>query len=451
MSVLALSAAAPGRPGVSGCVPGGADVVHLRGGSTPLASVMFGRGRRGVVFSNESDRDLCSWAPFARRLAGSGFRVALYDYSGASPVSDLTAVAGALRRSGATSIALVGASEGAKTSIVAAARIHPAAIVSISAERLLRGYGDVLPSARALRSPIFYLYAEADPFASPSTPELYHATRETAKRLLRLPGSDHGTALLAHPTVPPLIESFLADHLAARRTASVSVAPLPSLSKRCGTPAGGTTFWFRTADGARLDGAVLGSGTRGVVLATEFPRDLCSWLPEALVLRKRGLRVLLFDFRGFGLSTAPARASARRAFAGDVVAAARELRSRGASRIYLVGASLGGTASIVAAARIRPAVAGVVSLSGEANLNGIIADTGLDAAAVAPRLHVPVLYLASKDDGLTPPGDVARMRAALRSRGSRVVVYPDGYHGWDLLYLAPYRARVERVIESFLR
>ena len=115
-----------------------------------------------------------------------------------------------------------------------------------------------------------------------------------------------------------------------------------------------------------------------------------------------------------------------------------------------MGASLGATSSIVAAGRIRPLVAGVVSLSGEANLNGIVADTGLDAESAARQLRMPVLYVAAKEDPLTPSADVTRMRAALRSRGSSVHVFPGTFHGWDLLYLAPYRAKVEALIRRFL-
>ena len=226
-------------------------------------------------------------------------------------------------------------------------------------------------------------------------------------------------------------------------------APPPSLAKRCGKSAGGTTFWFAAADGARLDGATLGSGRTGVVLATEYPAELCRWLPEALVLEKRGFRVLLFDFRGFGLSPQPAAAKQGR-FVDDVVGAARELRARGASRVYLMGASLGATTSIIAATRVKPVVAGVVSLSGEANLNGYVAQTGLDALSAAKHVKVPVLYATARDDPLTPPADVAHLRAALRSRGSRVEVFPGSYHGWDLLYFAPYRARVDRLIRGFL-
>jgi dienelactone hydrolase len=437
-------------PGPDSCVPRSARVVHLRPSAyTPLTVAVLGAGPRGIVLSNESDEDLCSWLPLAKRLVGSGFRVALYDYSGLSPVADAVAVSGELRRLGARTVGVVGASEGAKASIVAAGKVRAAAVVSFSAERLLSGVGDLLPVARRLRSPILYLYARGDPLAEAETPQLFRATREADKRLVGFPGIDHGTRLLTHASVPSLVVSFLRDRLSPRRTSSVATAPVPSLAARCGGHPGGTTFWFTSADGSRLDGAVLGTGSTGVVLATESPGDVCRWLPEALVLRKQGLRVFLFDFRGMGLSPLPAHARVTLDYASDVVGAARELRACGARRIYLMGASLGGTSVIAAAVRIRPAVTGVVSLSGEADLTAFAPD--LDAVAAARRLHVPVLYVVSKYDPLTPPADVARVRAALRTRGSRVVVFPDAYHGWDLLYSAPYRARVAALVRSFLR
>jgi hypothetical protein len=43
------------------------------------------------------------------------------------------------------------------------------------------------------------------------------------------------------------------------------------------------------------------------------------------------------------------------------------------------------------------------------------------------------------------------MHAALHSKGSKVVIFPGGYHGWDLLYLAPYRAKVAALVNGFVR
>jgi pimeloyl-ACP methyl ester carboxylesterase len=410
--------------------------------------IVLGSGPRGVVLSNQSDEDLCSWAPFGRTLARDGFRVALYDYGNADPVAAVATAAADLRTLGATRVALVGASEGAKASILAASRARARAVVSLSAERYLGGI-DLLPAARRLAVPVLYLYGKDDPYSQSTTPQLFRATREDAKTLVGLSGSAHGTALL--PRVSSRIVTFLRvtlQHCVARSPAG---GGLPTLTKRCAQKAAATTFWFRASDGARLDGAVLGSGRTGVVLATEYPADLCQWLPEALVLQARGLRVFLFDFRGFGLSPRPAKVAAETHYVDDVVGAARELRKRGATHVYLMGASLGATSSIVAATRIRPAVAGVVSLSGEADLSPSFPGSGLNAVAAAARLRMPVLYVAARDDGLTPPADVTRFRSALHRPGDKVAVFPGTWHGWQLVYFAPYKAQVAALVRSFLR
>jgi hypothetical protein len=52
---------------------------------------------------------------------------------------------------------------------------------------------------------------------------------------------------------------------------------LPSLASRCGVDVDAKVGWFRASDGVLLDGATLGSGPTGVVLAHEYPNDLCGW------------------------------------------------------------------------------------------------------------------------------------------------------------------------------
>jgi dienelactone hydrolase len=75
-------------------------------------------------------------------------------------------------------------------------------------------------------------------------------------------------------------------------------------------------------------------------------------------------------------------------------------------RIILVGASMGGTASLVAAHGIVPTVAGVASLSGPANY------AGMDALTTVKSLTVPVLFMAAANDqagGFDFPADARTM------------------------------------------
>src|ERR1051325_11320678 len=144
----------------------------------------------------------------------------------------------------------------------------------------------------------------------------------------------------------------------------VDPPPLPEAATRCGDPGPfAEAFWFRAADGALLDGIVLGGGPAGVVLAHQYPADLCGWWPYALVLARDGFRVLLFDFRCFGLSPCPTEGGGD--LSADGAGAAAELRRRGATTVALVGASLGGTTSLMAATKMTPQPDAVVSLSGE--------------------------------------------------------------------------------------
>jgi predicted alpha/beta hydrolase len=59
-------------------------------------------------------------------------------------------------------------------------------------------------------------------------------------------------------------------------------------------------------DGVKLDGAIVGAGTRGVVLVHESGSvGLCGWWPYAVRLANRGLRAMVFDLRCYGSSGCP--------------------------------------------------------------------------------------------------------------------------------------------------
>jgi pimeloyl-ACP methyl ester carboxylesterase len=139
-----------------------------------------------------------------------------------------------------------------------------------------------------------------------------------------------------------------------------------------------------------LKGLVIGTGTVGIVLAHQLDTTLCDWMPVAKKLADRGYRVLAFDFNDFGVSGGTVTDIDL-----DVAAATAFLRADGAGQVVLIGASMGGTAVIVAAADITPPVAGAVNLSGPQSF-GNVSVAGVKAA---PRLTVPVLYEAADGDG----------------------------------------------------
>jgi pimeloyl-ACP methyl ester carboxylesterase len=198
---------------------------------------------------------------------------------------------------------------------------------------------------------------------------------------------------------------------------------------------------FRTPAGASLVGVLLGGGRTGLVLGHQNGSDLCEWMPQARSFARRGYRVLALDFEGFGDSQPGTGPDAR--LDADVVAAAQELRRRGADRVVLIGSSMGGTAVLAAAARISPPAAAVVSLSGPAEFQGV------DAAAALPRLRVPVLFAASADD--QPFADDARaMYRAATVRDKRLLVIAGGAHGTSMIEFGPDAPSTLAALEKFI-
>jgi pimeloyl-ACP methyl ester carboxylesterase len=205
----------------------------------------------------------------------------------------------------------------------------------------------------------------------------------------------------------------------------------------------GGELWFYAADGTKLVGHRFGRGTTAVILAHQSEGDLCDWLPYARRLASKGYFVFPVDFRGYGFSQSRTGAAAIR-FPTDLAAAAKALRKLGKKKIFLVGASMGGIASLVAGANVTPSVAGVISISSPARFRG------MDAVRAATRLRVPVLYLAAAGDdsaGYDFSRDAETMHSATAAADKRLEVLPGAGHGIGLMAGS---ARAKAAVESFL-
>jgi len=209
----------------------------------------------------------------------------------------------------------------------------------------------------------------------------------------------------------------------------------------------GPELRFRTADGVRLVGHRFGGARPGAkpvaVLAHMSNGSLCEWLPEARRLASRGIWVLAFDFRGHGSSEGTQRLGR---LGLDVAAAVKAARGLGARRVVVVGASLGGIAAVVAAATVKPPLAGVASVSGPALIPG-----RLDARPSAPRLTVPALFVASKADqnaGYDFAADAQRLYDAAGSEAKRLELVDGSLHG---VFLVEGSSAIRRLVEAFVR
>ena len=144
---------------------------------------------------------------------------------------------------------------------------------------------------------------------------------------------------------------------------------------------------FTTSDSVDIVGRLFGQGRTGVVLAHMFPADQSSWWEFAQVLAELGYTALTFDFRGYGDSGGGKEI---KLIGRDVEAAVEFLKEQGISNVFLIGASMGGTAALNVAAGQIQGIAGVVSLSAPVEFKGI--------SLRGEQIKVPTLLMAAQGD-----------------------------------------------------
>jgi len=145
---------------------------------------------------------------------------------------------------------------------------------------------------------------------------------------------------------------------------------------------------FTTEDGIEINGNIFGSGNRWVILSHMRPTDQTNWFDFARYLADNGYIVLTYDFRGYGKSGGSQDISN---IDKDLEAALDFVRQYDAEKIFLMGASMGGTASLVVAS--RQTVDGVISFSSPTEIDS------LSAIDKVGNIDAPKLFIASKGDG----------------------------------------------------
>jgi alpha-beta hydrolase superfamily lysophospholipase len=213
-----------------------------------------------------------------------------------------------------------------------------------------------------------------------------------------------------------------------------AAAALLMVLMACGGPdAGdlrGETVEFTTDDGVRIVGdlyrppaedGMTGPEACSVVLLHMFPSDRRSWRPLAGVLVDRDFSVLAIDFRGYGDSQGEKRIDD---IWRDALAAVHFMRREGHECIVLVGASMGGTAALIVAA--REPVDGVVTLSAASTFMGLIIPPEAMALITAPKL-----FIAAQGDASAAA--TAQQLYAQSPAPKRVEIVNGNEHGTDML------------------
>jgi pimeloyl-ACP methyl ester carboxylesterase len=189
---------------------------------TQLDGVLVGSGPAGVVLLHQHPADLCGFWPYAVYLSKRGLQALAIDLrcygESACPqaddaksrvVDDVAGAVAVLRAHGAKRIALVGASLGASTALLAGAALRPpvAAVVSLSTGKfdlatILGGSTplDTGSAAKRLSVPVLFAVARDDPnLPVEQVQALYRVAPAKDKQFVILGGSStalHGWDLL---------------------------------------------------------------------------------------------------------------------------------------------------------------------------------------------------------------------------------------------------------------
>jgi pimeloyl-ACP methyl ester carboxylesterase len=231
--------------------------------------------------------------------------------------------------------------------------------------------------------------------------------------------------------------------LAAEATAADGAPPLADTCGSAFSSLGAESMWLTTRDGVRLYAVQAGSGSTTIVLAHEAVSSLCESLPYAKTLIDSGLRVLAFDFRGYGFSDRPRRNHL--ALGNDLAAAVQHARDTGATRVFPLGASMGGAAIVQNTSNLT--VDGRISLSGTRLWRGF----GVNNPAAVRRLRSPFLFVGSRRDRIVPVREALQVFRRIGSRDKRTAFYRGSRHGYDLVQSGPNAAAVRALILGWVR
>jgi pimeloyl-ACP methyl ester carboxylesterase len=203
-------------------------------------------------------------------------------------------------------------------------------------------------------------------------------------------------------------------------------------------PSGSKVVTFSAPDGTQLGGVLTGRGDTGVVLAHQFNADQSAWFPFAEELASRRYQVLTFNFRGFCAESeadCPRKDPAKARL--DLQGALAFMKQQDVDKIFVVGASMGGTAALAEMPRRADAV---VVLSAPKEFQGLRADPG-------NMQKTPVLFIAARDD---PAGAAVAAQQLYEAapKPKQLLIVPSEEHG---AYLLEDPASGEEVRQAILR
>jgi alpha/beta superfamily hydrolase len=205
-------------------------------------------------------------------------------------------------------------------------------------------------------------------------------------------------------------------------TSTMSPTPTPGITPTPTIPdVPSRLVHFLTSDHVQLAGQLYGHGKTIVICSHELHSTKVIWSLSGIAQRlaTHGYQVLAYDFRGNGDSSGPYDLTKMDV---DLRAAIAFARQQGATKIVLLGSSMGGTTTLKVAASEQ--VAAVITLSApEASL------TNVDAEVKA--ISAPKLFINSQNDDYA--AETMHMYT-LASPPKEIHMYPGGAHGTEIFY-----------------
>jgi len=178
---------------------------------------------------------------------------------------------------------------------------------------------------------------------------------------------------------------------------------------------------FTTEDHVKLVGLLYGQGKTTVICSHMKGTSLAIWRDSGIPQRLAtlGYQVLIYDFRGNGGSGGEADTTVLDV---DLNAAINFAHQQGATKYVLMGASMGGTASLNGA--VKGEAAALISLSAPQALGVNVTDADLKT------MQVPKLFIASEED--EPYVTDAKHMYDIAHQPKEIALYPGTAHGTEI-------------------
>ena len=198
-----------------------------------------------------------------------------------------------------------------------------------------------------------------------------------------------------------------------------------------------------------------------VVLSTGNAGNMQLHLPQVQGFIRRGIDVVLYDFRGFGLSGG--RPDLFR-LVDDGVAVVRQVRAQVQGPLVLFGPSLGSVVALGVAREAPDAIDGLIlesafyprEVAGE-RLSGLrrlfarwFAPRSLNPGRGCARMPQPMLFLHGSRDGLTPLDGAERLYESCRAGEAVRLLWVAEFAGHSPELLGAYPESYDNLLSGFL-